>query len=67
MNLAGHDIGTVSWCFGAADIAQLAARIKETGLQHVQLAFTPLVLLDDKRQYQQLGQLRASRLIVASG
>ncbi|MEO6435188.1 MAG: sugar phosphate isomerase/epimerase family protein [Tepidisphaeraceae bacterium] len=67
MNIAGHDIGVCSWSLAPSGAADLIARVKKLGLQHVQLALGPLVLLDDKRKHQELGLLRGSGLTFTAG
>jgi L-ribulose-5-phosphate 3-epimerase len=67
MNIAGHDIGVCSWSLAPRDIPDLIARVRELGLQHVQLAMGPLVNLDDKRKHFELGLLRNSGLIIVAG
>src|SRR5688572_15400090 len=67
MNIAGHDVGVCSWSLQPRDIGEMLRLVAETGLRHVQLALGPLVFLDDKRKFQQLGLLRDSGLTLTAG
>jgi sugar phosphate isomerase/epimerase len=67
MNIGGHDIGVCSWSFRANTVAEAVAGVKSLGLGHMQLALSPLVMLDDKRKQQQIDDLRASGLAVTAG
>jgi len=67
MNIAGHDIGACSWSLAPKDTAELIANVKKLGLQHVQIALGGLVMLDDKRKYQELGLLKNSGLVFTAG
>jgi len=67
MNLGGHDIGVCSWSLRAKDTPTLIALVKQLGLEHVQLALTPLVGLDDKGKSLELERLRNSGLKLVSG
>ena len=62
MNIAGHDIAVCSWSIHPRDTPELIANVKKLGLQHVQLALGPLVMLDDKRKHLELGHLRAGNI-----
>ena len=66
MNLHGHDIGVCSWSLQPEGAAQLVELTKQLGLQHIQLALWPLVPLDDKRKFQELGHLRKSGLTLTA-
>ena len=67
MQLHGHHIGVCSWSLQPEDMADLAAKVKELGLSHVQLALSELVFLDDKRKHHELGQLRAAGIQFTGG
>jgi sugar phosphate isomerase/epimerase len=67
MNIAGHDIAVCSWSLQPRDTAHLVELVKQLGLQHVQLALGPLVMLDDKRKHFELGQLRAAGIKLTAG
>ena len=67
MNIAGHDIGVCSWSLAPQDTHDLITRVHQLNLQHIQLAMSPLVDLDDKRKHHELGQLRASGLTLVAG
>src|SRR6185503_81855 len=67
MNIRGHEIAVCSWSLQPKETAQLVERVKQLGLQHVQLALAPLLFLDDKRKHFELGQLRAAGLKLTAG
>jgi sugar phosphate isomerase/epimerase len=67
MQLQGHDIAICSWSLQPKGMQDLAAKVKELGLQHVQLALLDLVMLDDKRKYEELGHLRAAGIQYSGG
>ena len=67
MQLQGHDIAICSWSLQPQGMQDLAAKVKELGLQHVQLALVDLVMLDDKRKYEELGHLRAAGIKYSGG
>jgi sugar phosphate isomerase/epimerase len=48
-------------------MSDLAAKVKQLGLNHLQLALGELVFLDDKRKHFELGQLRASGVQFTGG
>jgi sugar phosphate isomerase/epimerase len=62
MNLHGHDIGVCSWSLQPKDSAHLIEMVKQLGLSHLQLALWPIVGLDDKRKFLELGHLKKSGL-----
>jgi sugar phosphate isomerase/epimerase len=45
----------------------LLSKVRQLGLQQIQLALAPLIQLDDKRKYHELGQLRADGIKLAAG
>jgi L-ribulose-5-phosphate 3-epimerase len=67
MNLNGHDIAVCSWSLQPQGNADLVEKVKQLGLQHVQLALGPLVTLDDKRRFEEVGHLRKSGLTWTGG
>jgi sugar phosphate isomerase/epimerase len=67
MLIDGHDLGVCSWSLQPADMGELVAKVTELGLAHVHLALAPLLFLDDKRKFVELGQLRAGGLSVTAG
>lgn len=67
MQIDGHDLGVCSWSLGTSDLAELVSRINTLGLSHVHLALRPLLFLDDKRKFEQLGHLRHSGVRVTAG
>ena len=62
MQLKGHDIGICTWSLQPKGMQDLAAKVKQLGLEHVQLALIDLVMLDDKRKYEELGHLRLAEV-----
>jgi sugar phosphate isomerase/epimerase len=67
MNIGGHDIAVCSWSLQPRDTAHLVELVKQLGLQHVQLALGPLLMLDDKRKHLELGHLRAAGIQLTAG
>jgi sugar phosphate isomerase/epimerase len=67
MQIDGHDLGVCSWSLRPAELSDLVEKIAALGLAHVHLALAPLLLLDDKRKFEQLGHLRHSGLTVTAG
>ena len=67
MRIGGHDIGVCSWSLQPKGTAHLVEMLKQLGVEHVQLALGPIVQLDDKRKFQELGHLRTSGLTVTAG
>jgi len=67
MNIAGHDIGVCSWSLAPKNTQDLISRVKELGLQHVQLALGSLAQMDDKQKHQELGLLTRSGLTFTAG
>jgi sugar phosphate isomerase/epimerase len=66
MNLHGHDIGVCSWSLQPKDSAELIEKVKQLGLSHMQLALWPIVGLDDKRKFLELGHLKKSGLTITA-
>jgi sugar phosphate isomerase/epimerase len=67
MQIDGHDLGVCSWSLHPADVADLVQKITALGLSHVHLALQPLLFLDDKRKFEQLGHLRHSGVTITAG
>lgn len=67
MEIDGHDIGVCSWSLRLEGFDQVAAVVEQLGLAHLQLALGPLLFLDDKRKFQELGHLRAAKLTITAG
>jgi len=67
MNIAGHDIGVCSWSLAPKNTQDLISRVKELGLEHVQLALGALAQMDDKQKHQELGLLGKSGLTFTAG
>jgi L-ribulose-5-phosphate 3-epimerase len=67
MQIDGHDLGVCSWSLQPEDLAELVQKVTALGLSHVHLALRPLLFLDDKRKFEQLGHLRGSGVTVTAG
>lgn len=67
MKIGFHDIGVCSWSLRAPHVQAMIAAIQSLGLSHCQLALTPLVMADDKRQYQEIGLIKNSGLTLTAG
>ncbi len=67
MQIDGHDIGVCSWSLHPRDMADLAAQVKQLGIEHVQLALGGLLQLDDKGRQLELGVLRDSNIRLTGG
>src|SRR3954453_22873209 len=67
MQLHGHDIAVCSWSLQPKGMADLADKVRQLGLTHVQLALGDLLFLDDKQKHQELGHLRAAGLQFTGG
>lgn len=67
MNIGGFTIGVCSWSLQPADMADLVAKVRQLGLEHVQLGLLGLLMLDDKRKHQELGHLRAGGISFTGG
>jgi sugar phosphate isomerase/epimerase len=60
MKIGAHEIAVCSWSLQPRGMADLATKMKQLGLNKVQLGLLELVQLDDKRKHQELGHLRAA-------
>jgi sugar phosphate isomerase/epimerase len=67
MKIAGHDIGVCSWSLGPMETPELISKVKELGLEHMQLWLRNLTLADDKRKAQEMSLLKSSGVTVTSG
>jgi sugar phosphate isomerase/epimerase len=67
MQINGHDLGVCSWSVRPANMQELVSALRQLELSHLQLALGPLLFLDDKRKYEELGHLRASHLKITAG
>jgi sugar phosphate isomerase/epimerase len=67
MNISGHDIAVCSWSLHPKDMGDLTVKVRELGLDRVQLGMLSLVQLDDKRKNHEVGHLIASRIRCAMG
>jgi L-ribulose-5-phosphate 3-epimerase len=60
MKIGPHDLAVCSWSLNPSGMEDLVNGVRELGLSHVQLALAPLLFLDDKQKYRELGFLRNS-------
>src|SRR5665213_1765484 len=67
MNIDGHEIAVCSWSLQPVGMGDLVRKVKDLGLEHVQLALGDLVMLDDKRKYEEVGHLRAAGIKLTGG
>jgi len=67
MNIAGHTIAVCSWSLQPKGTQDLVEKLRQVGLQHVQLMLLDLIQLDDKRKFQELGHLRAAGIQFTGG
>lgn len=67
MDISGHEIAVCSWSLQPRDMGDLVAKVKQLGLDKVQLALLELVQLDDKRKHFELGHLRSAEIGFTGG
>jgi L-ribulose-5-phosphate 3-epimerase len=67
MKIARHDIAVCSWSLQPTGMADLVEKVRELGLNAIQLGLLNLIELDDKRKYLELGHLRTSGIQLTSG
>src|SRR6185503_5616177 len=67
MQIRGHDIGVCSWSLHPKDMADLIARVRQLGLDHIQLALLPLLEMDDVARARDLTLLRDSGIKLTAG
>src|ERR1700677_471119 len=67
MKIASHDLAVCSWSLNPSGMEELVNSVRELGLAHVQLALRPLLFLDDKQKYRELGILGNSGLALTAG
>jgi L-ribulose-5-phosphate 3-epimerase len=67
MKIAAHDISVCSWSLQPRDMGDLVGKLKEIGLNKVQLALLDLVQLDDKRKHRELGHLSSASVEFTAG
>jgi sugar phosphate isomerase/epimerase len=67
MNIGGHPIAVCSWSLQPRGMGDLVGKLKEIGLDTVQLGLLELVQLDDKRKHQELGFLRSAQIGFTAG
>jgi sugar phosphate isomerase/epimerase len=66
MNIDGHNIGVCSWSLGEPNLAATIGRMKELGLEHMQLALNPLLRLDDAARAAELAPLNGSGIQITA-
>jgi L-ribulose-5-phosphate 3-epimerase len=62
MQVRGHDVAVCSWSLQPKDSADLVAKVRQLGLEHVQLSLTPLLELEEAARAPEIERLRASGL-----
>jgi L-ribulose-5-phosphate 3-epimerase len=67
MNINGHELAVCSWSLQPVDMGDLVAKLKQVGLDTVQLGLLELVQFDDKRKHLELGQLRSAKIAFTAG
>ncbi len=67
MQIRGHDIGVCSWSLQSRDIAELIARVRQLGLEHIQLALPPILEANESARQDTLTGLRESGLKITAG
>jgi L-ribulose-5-phosphate 3-epimerase len=67
MNIGTHPLGVCSWSLRSAGMAELVKSVKELGLEHIQLALTGLMQMDEKKRAEEIAILRASGLKLTAG
>jgi L-ribulose-5-phosphate 3-epimerase len=67
MHLKGHDIAVCSWSLQPTGMEDLLARVKDLGLEHMQLALGALVQLEPAARRQELKRLRESGIKLTGG
>src|SRR5687768_7527132 len=67
MEIRGHAIGVCSWSLHPHDMGELVARVRQLGLEHVQLALGPLLEADDATRDGELMLLRDSGIKLTAG
>lgn len=67
MKIGAHEISVCSWSLQPRDMGELVGKVKQLGLDKVQIALLDLVQLDDKRKHFELGQLRSAGIGFTGG
>src|SRR5579859_8098187 len=67
MKIDDHVIAVCSWSLQPTGTQDLVEKLRQLGLQHVQLMLLELIQLDDKRKYQELSHLRAAGIQYTGG
>jgi hypothetical protein len=67
MNIGGHEIGVCNWSLQPANMADLVAQMQKLTLRHVQVAFLPLLQMDEQKREQELAQLRDAGITMMAG
>jgi sugar phosphate isomerase/epimerase len=66
MNIDGHDIGVCSWSLGEPNLAATIQRVRELGLEHMQLDVNPMLQLDKEQRRAVVEQVKQSGLHITS-
>src|SRR5688500_396017 len=67
MEIRGHAIGVCSWSLQPRDMSDLIHRMRQLGLEHVQLALAPLLDADQATRDEEIRRLRDSGLKLTAG
>lgn len=67
MEINGHELAVCSWSLQPRDMGELVAKVKQVGVDKVQIGLLELVQLDDKRKHSELGHLRAAKIGFTAG
>ncbi len=67
MQIRGHVVGVCSWSLQPRDAADLVARVRQLGLEHVQLALGPLLEMDPPAREAELRTLHESGIKLTAG
>ena len=60
-------IGVCSWSLQVKDMGELVAKMKELGLEHVQLGMAGVLELDEKRRKTEMDQLVRAGIGITAG
>jgi len=67
MQIRGHDIGVCSWSIRHSGMRDLASKLRSVGLEHTQLAASPLLAMDSDKREEELAALRDTGIKVTAG
>ncbi|HEY2587832.1 MAG TPA: sugar phosphate isomerase/epimerase family protein, partial [Tepidisphaeraceae bacterium] len=63
----GHELAVCSWSLQPKGMSDLVEKVKQAGLDTVQLGLLELIQLDDKRKFLELGPLRSAKIGFTAG